>query len=79
MAVLVLATALAQLTGRRPLFTRAALDALHSNPQVRHERAAGDLGYRPRPLSQTLYDTFEWFKEAGRLSCSLAPLPAEAT
>jgi dihydroflavonol-4-reductase len=73
------ATALAQLTGRRPLFTRAALDALQSNPQVSHERAARDLGYRPRPLSRTLYDTFEWFKEAGRLSGSLAPLPAEAT
>lgn len=70
------ATALAHLLGKRPLFTRVALDALQSNHEVCHERATRELGYEPRPFRQTLWDTLDWFREAGYLDRPLAaPFP----
>jgi dihydroflavonol-4-reductase len=62
------ATAAAHLTGRRPLFTSVSLEALRSNRQISHARATRDLGYQPRPLAETLRDTFRWFAEHGALA-----------
>jgi dihydroflavonol-4-reductase len=62
------ATAVAHLTGRRPLFTSVSLEALRSNHQISHARATRDLGYQPRPLAETLRDTFRWFAEHGALA-----------
>jgi dihydroflavonol-4-reductase len=67
-----LATATACLSGQRPLFTRVALDTLQGNRQIRHARAAGELGYHPRPLQETLVDSLRWFAEAGLLARPLA-------
>jgi len=57
-----------RLDGNHPLYTRFSLRALRGNPQVSHQRATRDLGYHPRPLRETLEDTFQWFVEAGRLA-----------
>ena len=59
--------AFAQLTGKRPLYTSASIRALCSNRNISHERAARDLGYHPRPLRETVVDTFRWFEENGYL------------
>jgi len=64
-----LATLWARLRGTRPLFTTASLLALRSNRHISHARAAGDLGYGPRPFRQTIEDTLRWFAEAGCLPC----------
>jgi dihydroflavonol-4-reductase len=53
---------LAQLKGEQPLYTRAMLNAMRSNRQISHARAAHDLGYAPRPFEGTLRDTLDWFK-----------------
>jgi dihydroflavonol-4-reductase len=58
-----------QLAGKRPLYTSASIRALCSNRNVSHERAARELGYQPRPLRETLVDTFRWFGENGYLGC----------
>jgi dihydroflavonol-4-reductase len=50
------------LTGRRSLYTPAALRPLRSNSQISHARATRDLGYRPRPLKETVTDTLAWLK-----------------
>ncbi len=43
---------------RRPsLLTRASLKVILAHPRFSHERAAKRLGYRPRPLKNTIYDT----------------------
>ncbi len=61
--------ALSHLNGKEPLYTSVSLRALKSNRQISHERATRELGYRPRPLRETLIDTLGWFKENGRLGC----------
>jgi dihydroflavonol-4-reductase len=57
-----------RLTGGRALFTGISLKALESNYSVSHEKAAAELGYNPRPLSETIKDTIEWFNNNGYLS-----------
>ena len=52
-----------RLDGEHPLYTSVSLRALRGNRGVSHERATRDLGYRPRPLRETLEDTFRWFAE----------------
>jgi dihydroflavonol-4-reductase len=60
--------AFAQLTGKQPLYTSASIRALCSNRNISHGRAGRDLGYHPRPLRETVVDTFRWFAENGYLS-----------
>jgi nucleoside-diphosphate-sugar epimerase len=31
------------------------------NPRISRARAEQDLGYRPRPLEETVTDTLRWF------------------
>ena len=52
--------AASQLLGRRPLYTSEALRPLGANRHISHERATRELGYRPRPLRQTIADTLQW-------------------
>jgi dihydroflavonol-4-reductase len=56
-----------RLSGRRPLYTGVSLRALRSNRHISHEKAARELGYRPRPFRETLADTLRWFQENGQL------------
>ena len=71
------ATVVARLIGRRPLFTAVALDALRSNREISHARATQDLNYRPRPFEETLVDTLQWFEKAGYFTRPLAKRPVE--
>jgi dihydroflavonol-4-reductase len=57
---------LTKLDGEHPLYTRVSLRALRGNHQISHERATRDLGYQPRPLIESLADTFRWFVKNGR-------------
>ncbi|MFN2132186.1 MAG: NAD-dependent epimerase/dehydratase family protein [Anaerolineae bacterium] len=70
-------TAWARLVGTRPLFTSVALDALSSNRRISCAKAAAGLGYRSRPLRDTLVDTFRWFTQAGWLEASEPGVRAE--
>ena len=63
--------AFSQLTGKRPLYTSASVRALRTGQDVSHEKAARELGYKPRPLRQTIVDTFKWFQESGYLQRNL--------
>ncbi len=60
-------TALSLLTGGEPLFTKESLRVLTGNRNVSHARAARELGYAPRDLSDTIRDTIAWFRERGLL------------
>jgi dihydroflavonol-4-reductase len=68
------AAAACRLTGRRPLYTSAALIPLSGNRNISHARATRELGYRPRPLRQSVVETLLWFENQGVLARSL-PLP----
>jgi len=57
----------ARWTGGEPLFTPESLGALRANRDIRCDKAARELGYAPRPLSDTVRDIYAWFREAGML------------
>lgn len=64
-----LLTAWSRVSGQRPLYTTAGLFPLVHFKAIRHERATRELGYRPRPLRQTVADTWDWFEcgSAGKI------------
>lgn len=66
-AVAPFALGYARMARREPLFTGESLAALRGNQQVRGDKAEAELGYRPRPLSETVADIYRWFVEAGTI------------
>jgi dihydroflavonol-4-reductase len=52
----------ATMTGKRPLFTPTSLRALCNHKMVSHAKAERELGYRPRPIRETIADTLAWFR-----------------
>ncbi len=57
-----------KLNQSRPICTSESLEVLakgHRN--ISHEKARQELGFHPRPLRETLQDTFDWFKRAGMI------------
>ena len=53
-----------KLTSQHPLYTGESLDILRdSSRNISHKKATDELGYNPRPLKETLEDTFDWFKQ----------------
>jgi dihydroflavonol-4-reductase len=65
--VALLAEGRARLTGREPYpsFQHARLNSWYW--YVRSDRARDELGYRPRPLTDTLADAYRWYAAAGRV------------
>ncbi len=56
----------ADLKKEHPLYTRDALEILkNSNPFISSRKAQTELGYNPRPIEETLMDTFDYFKTKG--------------
>ncbi len=47
----------------RPRFTSYSLATITSNSFISHAKARLELGYRPRPLRESLGDTIRWFKK----------------
>jgi len=62
-----ISSGLTRLFGNEPLFTTYSLKVLRGNRQVSHEKAARELGYRPRDLRETIADTIRWFRDLGSL------------
>jgi len=57
-----------RLAKRPPLFTPESLAALRGNRAVSSDKARAELGYQPRPIAETIADTYRWFGEAGMLA-----------
>jgi dihydroflavonol-4-reductase len=56
------AEAFSKLAKKEPLFTPYSVRTLNSNSLISLEKARTELGYNPRPFSQTLEDEVTWFK-----------------
>jgi len=55
-----------KVTGGRPLYTNESLSILsRSHADIRGDKAARELGFRARPLEETVRDTWDWFRAAG--------------
>jgi len=63
-----LATFFDRIRGRRPLFTPISMKELESNPHISYAKAVRELGYKPRPLEQTISETVDWFQRNGFLN-----------
>jgi dihydroflavonol-4-reductase len=44
-----------------PRFTPYSLEVLRSNTNISHAKASRELGYRPRPLYDSIHDAVRWF------------------
>lgn len=54
----------AMLTGTKPIYDKLYVDVLRDGNKITSfEKAKKELGYNPRPLKETLYDTIHWFKD----------------
>jgi dihydroflavonol-4-reductase len=52
------------ITKTKPLYTYQSLDILVNSPtNISNAKAREELKYEPRPLEQTLIDTFAWYRE----------------
>lgn len=47
---------------QKPLYTSYSIYTLSSNSLTTHQKAEVELGYRPRPIKETITDTVEWIK-----------------
>jgi len=51
-------------TKKQPLYTSQSLDILVNSPvNISNVKARLELGFEPRPLEQTLRDTFDWYRQ----------------
>ena len=55
------------MTGGRHLFTGESLAALRSNRHISCEKAKKELGYVPRPIEDTIRETYDWFRSSERI------------
>ena len=46
-----------------PKFTRYSIETLQSNAVISNMKAQQVLGYQPRPLTETIRDTMDWWKQ----------------
>ncbi len=53
-----------RLANKTPRFTSYSICTLGSNSFISHQKATRELGYDPRPIRQSIEDTFKWFREA---------------
>jgi dihydroflavonol-4-reductase len=65
-------TAFNQMTRQRLTIPNLPIrDFGNCNSAISHKRASDELNYHPRPLKETLAETFKWYQEAGILDRSL--------
>ncbi|MCU0487262.1 MAG: SDR family oxidoreductase [Anaerolineales bacterium] len=51
-----------RITHSRPRLTSTSLVTLASNANISHAKAQQELGFAPRPISEALVDTVQWFQ-----------------
>jgi dihydroflavonol-4-reductase len=56
-----------QKTKAKPRFTPYSLEVLQSNSNISSRKARTELGYKPRPVYESIADTVRWFLEHRRM------------
>jgi dihydroflavonol-4-reductase len=52
-----------KMANKAPRFTTYSISTLQSNSVISHKKASAELGYRSRPVKESMKDTFKWLKE----------------
>ncbi len=50
--------------GKEPLITYESLEIIASNSMISRKKAENELGFKSRPMDETITDTIEWFNVA---------------
>jgi dihydroflavonol-4-reductase len=67
-----------QLARKRPLYTSIAIKTLDNcNLNISHNRATQELGYHPRPLSRTIFETLCWYQNSGAFNSTVKLIPPQ--
>jgi dihydroflavonol-4-reductase len=62
-------TIYSKLKNEAPIYTSNSLEILKkSNRCISHAKATRELNYQPRPMEETLKDTFDWFNKNGLIN-----------
>jgi len=56
-----------KISRKKPIFTPYSIYTLQSNALFSHRKASQQWGYSPRNMRETLADTVQWLKEAGKI------------
>ena len=64
-----LATPFYKFSRSKPLLTPYSIDVLNSNSLVSSDKAKRELGYTPRSLRISIFDSIKWFKEEEQKYC----------
>jgi len=48
---------------QQPLYTSYSIQTLYSNSLTSHNKAKEELGYKPRPINEAIFDTVCWLKK----------------
>jgi dihydroflavonol-4-reductase len=64
-----LATPFYLLSRSKPLFTAYSIDVLSSNSLISSAKAQRELGYSPRSIRESLFDSVAWLKEEAKRRC----------
>lgn len=59
---------LVQVSRSEPLYTKVSLLDVQSNHNICHDHASELLGYSPRALEETIFDSLAWFSKNGYLN-----------
>ena len=55
-----------KITRTEPLYTDESLRSLiEGSKKIDYKKAAGQLGHNPRPIEETIADSYAWFKQQG--------------
>ena len=57
----------ARISGASALYTTESVRVLGENGRFCNDKARAELGHHPRPLRETIADTYAWFHEMGYL------------
>ncbi len=62
-------TLYSRITKAAPLYTKESLEIIkHANQLISSSKAAKELGFKPRPVEESIKDTFDWFGKNGFLT-----------
>ena len=48
---------------QQPLYTSYSIETLYTNSLTSHHKAENELGYKPRPIEEAIFDTISWLKD----------------
>jgi len=60
----------AKKTGKKPMLTSFSVYNLARNNTFDYSKAKNDLGYQPRPYTETIRDEVKWLTASGKIKCN---------